>query len=50
MTKNLPTNNLISLFNMQILHFTLCLVKGDGLAGNEYLSSKPSVLTNVWQE
>ena len=30
MTKDQPSNNLISLFNMQILHFPLCLVKGDG--------------------
>ena len=29
-TKDQPTNNLISLSNMQILHFPLCLVKGDG--------------------
>ena len=28
MKKNQPSNNLISLFNMHILHFPLCLVKG----------------------
>ena len=50
MTKNQPSNNFISLFNVQILYFPLCLVKGDGLAKNKYLSLKPSVLTNFWQE
>ena len=30
MTKNQTSNNLISLLNEQILHFPVCLEKGDG--------------------